>query len=115
MRITISSTTLAATLLLAGCSTHNSLTSAGQAVRLADEKPGADCQLLGHATGEQSNWLSGNNESGSLLGAANQLREKAAAMGGNVLYNVNSPSQTLWSSFVPVASQMSGDVYKCPN
>ena len=106
-----------AALLLAGCSSSNELTSAGQNVRFVQEKPGADCQLLGTATGKQSNWLSGQNgdEGGSMRGAANALRNQAAAMGGNVIYGVSSPTQNLLSSFVPTDSEMNGQVYKCPN
>jgi len=108
---------VAAALLLAGCSTGNQLTSGGQNVRFVEEKPGAECQLLGSATGEQSNWLSGQHgeEGGSMRGAANELRNNAAAMGGNVLYGVTSPGQNMLSSFVPTASKMVGQVYKCPN
>lgn len=66
-------------------------------------------------TGTQSNWLSGvNNESSSLRGAANDLRNKAAEMGGNVIYGANSPTETLLSSFIPTDSKMIGQVYKCP-
>lgn len=63
-----------AALLLAGCSSSNELTSAGQNVRFVQEKPGAECQLLGTATGKQSNWLSGQNgdEGGSMRGAPAQ-------------------------------------------
>ena len=106
-----------AALLLAGCSSSNELTSAGQNVRVVQEKPGAECQLLGTATGKQSNWLSGQNgdEGGSMRGAANALRNQAAAMGGNVIYGVSSPTQSMLSSVVPTASQMTGQVYKCPN
>ena len=117
MRTTVSAGMVAAALLLAGCSTSNELSSSGQSVRFVEEKPGAECQLLGTATGEQSNWLSGQHgeEGGSMRGAANELRNNAAAMGGNVLYGVSSPSQNLLSSFVPTASKMVGQVYKCPN
>lgn len=106
-----------AALLLAGCSSSNQLTSAGQNVRFVQDKPGAECQLLGTATGKQSNWLSGQNgdEGGSMRGAANALRNQAAAMGGNVIYGVSSPTQNLLSSFVPTDSEMNGQVYKCPN
>ena len=48
-----------------------------------------------------------------MRGAANDLRNKAAAMGGNVIYG-NSPSQNLLSSFAPLDSKMVGEVYKCP-
>ncbi|MFV2080094.1 DUF4156 domain-containing protein, partial [Klebsiella pneumoniae] len=40
---------------------------------------------------------------------------QAAAMGGNVIYGVSSPTQNLLSSFVPTDSEMNGQVYKCPN
>ncbi|MCX2958694.1 MAG: DUF4156 domain-containing protein, partial [Serratia symbiotica] len=66
-------------------------------------------------TGTQSNWLSGNGgEGSSIRGAANDLRNKAAAMGGNMIYGANSPSQNLLASFVPLDSKMVGQVYKCP-
>ncbi|WP_370607782.1 DUF4156 domain-containing protein [Citrobacter meridianamericanus] len=106
-----------AALLMAGCSSSNELSSAGQSVRFVEDKPGAECQLIGTATGKQSNWLSGQHgeEGGSMRGAANDLRNQAAAMGGNVIYGVSSPSQRMLSSFVPTASEMTGQVYKCPN
>lgn len=104
-------------LLLAGCSSGNQLTAGGQSVRFVEDKPGTECQLLGSATGSQSNWFSGQHggENGSMRGAANALRNQAAAMGGNVIYGVSSPSQGLLSSFVPTASEMTGQVYKCPH
>ena len=106
-----------AALLLAGCSSSNELSSGGQSVRFVEDKPGNECQFLGTATGEQSNWMSGQHgeEGGSMRGAANALRNQAAEMGGNVIYGVSSPSQGMLSSFVPTASQMNGQVYKCPN
>ena len=97
---------LSAALLLAGCSSTN---------ELSDTKPAAECQLVGEVTGTQSNWLSGNGgEGSSMRGAANDLRNKAAAMGGNVIYGATSPSQNLLSSFAPLDSKMAGQVYKCP-
>ena len=106
-----------AALLMAGCSSSNELSSAGQSVRFVEDKPGAECQLIGTATGKQSNWLSGQHgeEGGSMRGAANDLRNQAAAMGGNVFYGVSSTSQGMLSSFDPTASEMIGQVYKCPN
>ncbi|ACS84275.1 DUF4156 domain-containing protein [Musicola paradisiaca] len=104
-----------AAMLLAGCSTTNELSAAGQAVRFTDTKPGSECQLLGSVTGTQSNWLSGSgNEGSAMRGAANDLRNKAAAMGGNVIFGISSPSQTFLSSFAPLDSKMQGQVFKCP-
>ena len=70
-----------AALLMAGCSSSNELSAAGQSVRIVDEQPGAECQLIGTATGKQSNWLSGQHgeEGGSMRGAANDLLSRRIA------------------------------------
>ncbi|MBJ3814048.1 DUF4156 domain-containing protein [Shimwellia pseudoproteus] len=117
MQKIISAGMVVTTLLLAGCSTGNQLSSSGQSVRFVEQQPGSECRLLGTATGEQSNWLSGQDgeEGGSMRSAANALRNQAAAMGGNVLYGVTTPTQSMLSSFVPTATKMVGQVYKCPN
>ena len=105
---------LAATLLLAGCNTTKQLDSAGQKVTFTDDQPAKNCQFIGTATGSQSNWFSGaSSDSNSLRGAANDLRNQAAQMGGNVIYGANSPSETFWSNFAPLDSKMAGQVYKC--
>lgn len=117
MRVKICAGIVGAALLLAGCSSSNELSAGGQNVRFVEDKPGNECQLIGTATGKQSNWLSGQHgeEGGSMRGAANGLRNQAAEMGGNVIYGVSSPTEGLLSSFVPTASEMIGQVYKCPN
>lgn len=105
----------AALLFLAGCSTTTNLTAAGSQVRFVENQPGSDCQLLGPVTGTQSNWLSGvNSDSSSMRGAANDLRNKAGEMGGNVIFGASSPSESIISSFIPVDSKIVGQVYKCP-
>ncbi|MEA1063308.1 DUF4156 domain-containing protein [Apirhabdus apintestini] len=116
MRVKLSAGMAVAALLLAGCSASNHLTAGGQGVRFVEQQPGSECTLLGNASGEQSNWFSGpqGEEGGSMRGAANALRNQAAAMGGNVLYGVSSPTQNMLSSFVPTASKMVGQVWKCP-
>ncbi|WP_075182769.1 DUF4156 domain-containing protein [Pantoea sp. 1.19] len=114
MRISLMGLSLA-TLLLAGCSSHHTLTSAGQRVTFTDQKPAGQCQLLGEVTGSQSNWFTGaGGEGSSLRGAANDLRNRAAAMGGNVIYGAVSPTENIWSSFAPLDSKMTGLVYRCP-
>ncbi|EXU74322.1 DUF4156 domain-containing protein [Erwinia mallotivora] len=116
MRINILLGVSVAAMLLAGCSSSKTLSPAGERVTFTDKQPAAGCQLLGNVTGAQSNWLSGagGGESSSLRGAANDLRNRAAEMGGNVIYGATSPTQTIWSSFAPLDSKMSGQVYKCP-
>jgi hypothetical protein len=117
MRVIVCAGIVGAAMLLAGCSSSNELSAGGQGVRFVEDKPGSECQLVGTATGQQSNWMSGQHgdEGGSMRGAANALRNQAAAMGGNVIYGASSPTQGMLSSFVPTASEMNGQVYKCPN
>ncbi len=118
MRIKFLLCLCAGTLLLAGCSANNELSAAGQAVKFTDDQPASNCRLLGSVIGTQSNWLSGQGgEDSSMRGAANDLRNKAAAMGGNVIYKVSSPisvTENYLSSFVPLASKLQGQVYQCP-
>lgn len=63
-----------AALLMAGCSSSNELSAAGQSVRIVDEQPGAECQLIGTATGKQSKatGFPGNTEKKAVLCAAQQ-------------------------------------------
>lgn len=115
MRINLLLGLAVGTLLLAGCSSSHQLSAGGEQVTFTDQQPGSDCQLLGNVTGSQSNWLSGSGgEGSSLRGAANDLRNRAAEMGGNVIYGATSPTQNLWSAFAPLDSKMTGQVYKCP-
>lgn len=115
MRINVLLGLSVAAMLLAGCSNTKELDAAGQRVTFTDQQPASNCQLLGNVTGSQSNWLTGSGgEGSSLRGAANDLRNRAAEMGGNVIYGATSPTQNIWSSFAPLDSKMTGQVYKCP-
>ena len=115
MRINVLLGLSVAAMLLAGCSTSRELSAAGQRVTFTDKQPASSCQLLGNVTGTQNNWFSGAGAEGSSLrGAANDLRNRAAEMGGNVIYGATSPTQNIWSGFAPLDSKMNGQVYKCP-
>lgn len=118
MRTTFLMMLCAGSLLMAGCSSTHELTAAGQSVRFTDEQPGSECRLLGELTGTQSNWLSGQNgDNSAMRGAANDLRNRAAAMGGNVIYGATSPvskKETYLASFVPLDSKIQGKVFTCP-
>ncbi|MGL9774623.1 MAG: DUF4156 domain-containing protein [Sodalis sp. (in: enterobacteria)] len=111
----------AGSLLVAGCSSTHELTAAGQSVRFTGEQPGSDCRLLGELTGTQSNCLSGQNgqngENSAMRGAANDLRNRAAAMSCNVIYGATSSvskKETYLASFVPLDSKIQRQVYTCP-
>ncbi|MFT8209491.1 MAG: DUF4156 domain-containing protein [Symbiopectobacterium sp.] len=105
---------IAVAVLLAGCSTSKELSSAGQSVKFTDKQPGSGCRLVGQVTDSQSTWLTGHDEGNAQRGAANDLRNKAAALGGNVIYGATSSSESFWSSFAPLDSKLVGQVYHCP-
>ncbi len=100
-----------AMLVLANCSgpNKNKLTPRGAGVTFVDEKPSNACQLLGTLTGSQSNFFSGvGGENNNLRGAANDLRNRAAEMGGNVIFGASSPTQHILANFLPLDSEMRG-------
>lgn len=65
MRLKLSAAAFFAAAMLTGCSSGgNQLTSGGQNVRFVDEQPSSQCRFIANLTGEQSNWLSGQNLEG---------------------------------------------------
>jgi predicted secreted Zn-dependent protease len=106
---------VSATLLLSACSNSNhQLTSAGSHVQFIDTKPAASCQLLGKAEGRRSSFFSGLKTHSELIrDAASDLMNKAAAMGGNVIYNAQDTSMQYISDIAPTDAVMVGEVYSC--
>lgn len=71
--------------------------------------------IFAYLLGSISSAIGVGNESSSMRGAANDLRNKAAAMGGNVIYGLGSPAESaIVSSLIPVDSKLTGQVFKCP-
>ncbi|MWN30959.1 MULTISPECIES: DUF4156 domain-containing protein [unclassified Gilliamella] len=106
---------ISATLLLSACSNSNhQLTSAGSQVKFIDTKPAASCQLLGKAEGRRSSFFSGVKTHSELIrDAATELMNKAAEMGGNVIYNAQDTSMQYISDIAPTDAVMVGEVYSC--
>lgn len=108
-----------ALLLLAGCAATQ-LTTAGQQVRVTHQEPesGEDCKYLGTVTGSQGGALTGGLTSNENLetGALNDLRNKAAEMGGNlVVILTQRAGQTISTtgSGEQTNVTMTGNVYSC--
>ncbi|MWP49129.1 MULTISPECIES: DUF4156 domain-containing protein [unclassified Gilliamella] len=106
---------MVATLFLGACSSSNyQTTSAGSHVQFIDTKPAASCQLLGKAEGRRSSFFSGLKTHSELIrDAATELMNKAAAMGGNVIYNAQDTSMQYISDIAPTDAVMVGEVYSC--
>lgn len=105
---------LASALVLAGCAATQT-TQQGAAVEIVTQKP-SGCRLLGEVVGSQGNVFSGDftTDENLLIGARNDLRNKAAAMGGNVVHAQDALHSTHPNSRGAVKSTVVGSVFACP-
>lgn len=103
---------------LTGCAATPLRTDATN-VRVTNAEPGPECKFLGDITGNQGNWLSGGLTSNETLetGARNDLKNQAAAMGGNlVVLLTQRAGQSGHGNFGGAQTNvaLSGNVYRCP-
>ena len=104
---------LTAIVLMSGCAATP--IREGAAVEIVNEKPQGNCKALGEIIGSQGNWVSGGWTSNSniMAGARNDLRNKAAAMGGTVVYVQNVSNASAWGSTGTTNTTIVGVVYRC--
>ena len=106
--------------VLAGCAA-TPLAHDAAPIRLTNAEPGRECRYLGEVTGSQGDWWTGPFTSNARLeeGARNDLKNKAAVLGANVVQLVSSQSgvsaggsgggaQTTVVTYV-------GAAYRCPS
>ena len=105
---------IALSVLLFGCSAIPT-TPGGQTVELVTEKPTGNCKPLGDAVGSQGNWFTGDYTPNKnlLIGARNDLRNKAAKMGGNYVWVQDSSNTNAWGSKGTSNTTVLGVVYRC--
>lgn len=99
-------------MLLVGCAA-NSLRPEAQRVRLLAAAPGPECKYMGDATGGQGNFFTGPYTSNTTLqaGALNDLKNQAAAMGGNAVFVLSNTPGLDKGTQVSVTS--TGNVFLC--
>ena len=91
-------------------------------IRITHVEPGKECKFLGDVTGNQGNFFTGAYTSNSNLetGARNDIKNKAAAMGGNVVAIITQRAgQTIGGNGLGAGGTqtnvtLSGNVYLCP-
>ena len=90
-------------------------TEKGAQVELTNEKPKGNCKSLGEVLGSQGNWWTGDYTSNEnlMLGARNDLRNRAAALGGNVVHVQNLSNTNAWESLGTTNTTIVGQVYQC--
>jgi hypothetical protein len=105
---------LVAGLLLAGCAATE-LRPDAQRVRLLTSTPNSDCKQLGDVTGGQGNFFTGYYTSNPNLqaGAINDLKNQAAAMGGNALLILSNTAGLNNGTQTTVTA--TGAVFACKN
>jgi hypothetical protein len=105
---------LVSAVVLAGCAATQA-NQQGAAVEIVTQKP-AGCRLLGEVVGSQGNVFSGDftTDENLLIGARNDLRNEAAAMGGNVVHAQDALHSTHPNSRGAVKSTVVGSVFACP-
>jgi hypothetical protein len=109
---------IGALLIIAGCAATE-LTTEGQRVRITNTEPGVDCEFLGVVTGSQGSALTGGLTSNENMetGALNDLRNKAAELGGNlILILTQRAGQTTGKDGAGTQTNvtMTANVYRCP-
>ncbi|WP_183004253.1 DUF4156 domain-containing protein [Achromobacter sp. UMC71] len=108
---------VAATCALAACAPTTLSPGAASNVRITHNEPGKECAFLGDVTGSQGNFLAGAITSNADLetGARNDLKNKAAGMGGNVVYLLTQRAgQTGGKDHLEQTNvTLSGNVYRC--
>ncbi len=102
---------------LAACAPTALSPGAAANVRITHNEPGKECTFLGDVTGSQGNFLAGPITSNADLetGARNDLKNRAAAMGGNVVYLLTQRAgQTGRKDRLEQTNvTLTGNVYRC--
>ncbi len=117
-KISLASCTIAVGLSLAACASI-SATSNGSKVIISPNKPPHGCRYVGQVTGNQGNLFTGVWTSNKNLeqGAMNDLKNKAARLGGNYVQMITNRAGSSGSFKVGLAQTNvteTGNVYRCP-
>ena len=108
-------------LALPGCAA-TPINPGAESVRLTNNEPGKDCKFLGDVIGNQGNIFTGPWTSNANLeaGARNDIKNRAAAMGGNLVTILTQRAGQTGSYGQQGGSSqqtnvvMTGNVYRCP-
>ena len=104
--------------VLSGCAITQ-LQPGAERVRVTNTEPDSKCEFLGDITANQGNSMTGPFITNENLetGARHDLKNKAAALGGNLVVLLThraGQSGTLGESVEQTNVTLSGNVYRCP-
>jgi hypothetical protein len=102
-------------LLIIGCSAQP-VRHEAQSVEIVNEPPDKEkCKFVGEIVGSQGNWFTGDFTSNEnlVIGARNELRNKAYELGGNIVYIQDMKNTNAWGSLGTTNTTAVGKAYKC--
>lgn len=108
---------VAAASLIVGCSAQ-AVRPEAQSIEIVSEPPDkTKCSFVGEIVGSQGNWVTGDFTSNEnlVIGARNELRNKAYSLGGNIVYLQDMKNTNAWGSLGTTNTTAVGKVYKCRN
>ena len=85
-------------------------------VELVNEPPNTEkCEFLGEISGSQGNWITGDYTSNEnlVMGARNELRNKAFQMGGNIVHVQDMRNASAYGAMGTTNTTAIGKVYRC--
>ena len=107
--------TFATSILLLGCSANQISDGASTVLVVAELPSDSNCQLLGEVVGSQGNWFTGDFTSNEnlMIGARNELKNNAAALGGNYVLLQTAQDHAAYGSLGTTAYTVLGHAYEC--
>ncbi|HTF98658.1 MAG TPA: DUF4156 domain-containing protein [Cellvibrio sp.] len=106
---------VAALIVLGGCAAKGVVKGA-ERVEIVNELPDkTHCKFMGEIVGSQGNWFTGDYTSNEnlVVGARNELRNKAYNMGANVVYIQDMKNTNAWGSLGTTNTTAVGKAYAC--
>lgn len=102
-------------LLMTGCSAHQLKPEASSVMLVLNKPDTAQCKYLGEIIGSPGNWGTEDYSSNEVLmvGASNDLRNKAYDMGGNTIYLQKVNDASSWVLLGTTSISLTGLVYLC--
>jgi hypothetical protein len=100
-----------------GCSATQ-VTPQAQSIEIVNAIPDKNkCQYLGEIVGSQGNWFTGDYTSNKnlVVGARNELRNEAHALGANIVYIADMKNTNAWGSLGTTNTTAIGKAYRCSN
>lgn len=101
--------------VLAACAAQT-LKPGAENIELVNETPNeSKCKYISEIVGSQGNWFTGDFTSNKnlVIGARNEIRNKAYELGANVVYIQDMTNTNAWGSTGTTNTTAVGKVYKC--